>query len=114
MGGRSGGSRDAIMRSLLAENLDKASGTRTVAAITERNPAEANADVAEDAARSRPTQAVQVQGAVQVASAASEPASAAAAPFDCAARRPSILAAAAAPVPPQPKPSPSLHRSPTA
>ncbi len=51
MGGRSGGSRDATMRSLLAENLDKASNTRTVAAITERNPADANADVAEDEAQ---------------------------------------------------------------
>jgi D-alanyl-D-alanine carboxypeptidase len=47
MGGRSGGSRDAIMRNLLAENLQKAATTRTVAAITERNPADANADVAE-------------------------------------------------------------------
>ena len=47
MGGRSGGSRDAIMRNLLAENLDKAATKRTVAAITERNPADANADVAE-------------------------------------------------------------------
>ena len=37
MGGRSGGSRDAIMRNLLAENLDKAATRRTVAAITERN-----------------------------------------------------------------------------
>ena len=74
MGGRSGGSRDAIMRSLLAENLEKAASTRTVAAITERSPADANADVAEDVAQSRPTQAVQVQGAVQVASASSEPA----------------------------------------
>ena len=37
LGGRSGGSRDAIMRNLLAENLDKAATTRTVAAITERN-----------------------------------------------------------------------------
>src|SRR6201992_3111664 len=74
LGGGSGGSRDAIMRSLLAENLDKASTTRTVAAITERSPADANADVAEDEALSRPTQTVQVQGAVQVASASSEPA----------------------------------------
>src|SRR6202050_1200813 len=47
MGGRSGGSRDAIMRSLLAENLEKASTKRTVAAITERNSTDANADVAE-------------------------------------------------------------------
>ena len=52
MGGRSGGSRDAIMRNLLAENLDKAATTRTVAAITERNGADANAEVAE--ARSTP------------------------------------------------------------
>jgi len=35
MGGHSGGSRDATMRSLLAENLEKASTTRTVAAIAE-------------------------------------------------------------------------------
>ena len=38
LGGRSGGSRDAIMRNLLAENLDKGATKRTVAAITERNP----------------------------------------------------------------------------
>ena len=69
MGGRSGGSRDAIMRNLLAENLEKAATRRTVAAITERSPSDANADVAEDEAASRPTQTVQVQGAVQVASA---------------------------------------------
>jgi D-alanyl-D-alanine carboxypeptidase len=94
MGGRSGGSRDAIMRGLLAENLDKASGTRTVAAITERSPADANADVAEDVAQSRPTHAVQVQGAVQVAS--SEPASQPA----TRSIKPSVLAAAAAAVPP--------------
>ncbi len=66
MGGRSGGSRDAIMRSLLAENLEKASTKRTVAAITERNPSEANADVAEAEAATRPP-TVQVQGAVQAA-----------------------------------------------
>src|SRR3984957_10141475 len=47
MGGRSGGSRDAIMRSLLAENLEKASTKRTVAAITERNPSDSNVDVAD-------------------------------------------------------------------
>ncbi|MBV8577776.1 MAG: D-alanyl-D-alanine carboxypeptidase [Acetobacteraceae bacterium] len=40
MGGRSGGSRDAIMRNLLAENLDKAATKRTVAAISERNGAD--------------------------------------------------------------------------
>ena len=68
MGGRSGGSRDAIMRNLLAENLEKAATKRTVAAITERNSSDANADVAEAEAAARPTQTVQVQGAVQVGS----------------------------------------------
>ncbi len=67
MGGRSGGSRDAIMRNLLAENIEKAAGRRTVAAIVERNSSEANAAVAEEAARSRPAAPVQVQGAIQVA-----------------------------------------------
>lgn len=72
LGGRSGGSRDAIMRSLLAENLEKGAQRRTVAAITERSSSDANADVAEAQAESRPTQMVQVNGAVQVASAAPE------------------------------------------
>ncbi|MGC2777754.1 MAG: D-alanyl-D-alanine carboxypeptidase family protein, partial [Bradyrhizobium sp.] len=36
LGGRSGGSRDAIMRNLLAENLEKGATRRTVAAINER------------------------------------------------------------------------------
>src|SRR4051794_30490142 len=74
LGGRSGGSRDAAMRNLLAENVDKGATRRTVAAITERSPAEANAEVAEDQAQSRPTRMVQVEGAVQMASADSEPA----------------------------------------
>jgi D-alanyl-D-alanine carboxypeptidase len=73
LGGRSGGSRDAIMRSLLAENLEKAATRRTVAAITERNASDANADVAQAEAESRPTQTVQAQGTVQVASASPEP-----------------------------------------
>lgn len=73
MGGRSYRSRDAIMRNLLAENLDKASGRRTVAAITERNASEANAAAAEDAAQSRPAAPVQVQGAIQVAAAETPP-----------------------------------------
>ncbi|MBV9561897.1 MAG: SPOR domain-containing protein, partial [Bradyrhizobium sp.] len=41
MGGSSGGSRDAIMRRLLAENLDKGATTRTAAAISERGGNEA-------------------------------------------------------------------------
>src|ERR1700719_380871 len=47
MGGHSGSSRDAIMRSLLAENLEKASTKRTVAAIAERNPSDTNVEVAD-------------------------------------------------------------------
>src|SRR3954451_4169526 len=47
LGGRSGGSRDATMRPLLAENLEKGATKLTVAAITERNPAEGAIDVAE-------------------------------------------------------------------
>ena len=77
LGGRSGGSRDAIMRNLLAENLEKGATNRTVAAISERGASEANADVAEAEAAARPTQTVQAQGAVQVASATPEPALAA-------------------------------------
>ena len=102
LGGRSGGSRDAIMRNLLAENLQKAAGTRTVAAITERSASDANADVAEAEAASRPTQMVQSQGAVQVASAAPEPV---AAPATRPAK-PSVLAAATAAVPAKSEPLP--------
>jgi D-alanyl-D-alanine carboxypeptidase len=106
MGGRSGGSRDAAMRNLLAENLDKAATRRTVAAITERNPAEANAEVAEDQAQSRPTRMVQVEGAVQMASADSEPA--AMSMRQAPAPRPSLVANAAAALPPPPaKPEPA-------
>jgi D-alanyl-D-alanine carboxypeptidase len=106
MGGRSGGSRDAIMRNLLAENLEKAAGKRTIAAITERSPAEANADVAEDQAQSRPTQMVQVQGAMQMAAAAPEEA----APMRATApvAKPSVIANATAALPPaQLKPEPA-------
>jgi D-alanyl-D-alanine carboxypeptidase len=109
LGGRSGGSRDAIMRNLLAENLEKASTKRTVAAITERNASDANADVAEADAESRPTQTVQVEGAVQVASAAPEPVAAPPARSSAPANRSSIFAAATAAVPPpqaRPEPAP--------
>ncbi|NEW90060.1 peptidase M15, partial [Rhodopseudomonas sp. WA056] len=69
LGGRSGGSRDAIMRNLLAENLEKGATRRTVAAITERSSGSDDIEVAET---SRSAPPVQVQGAVQVASAAPE------------------------------------------
>jgi D-alanyl-D-alanine carboxypeptidase len=108
MGGRSGSSRDAIMRSLLAENLEKAASKRTVAAITERNPADANGDVAEAEAASRPTQTVQLQGAVQVAAEPPEPATAPAMRSTAPDPSRSIFAEAAAAVPPpQAKPEPA-------
>jgi D-alanyl-D-alanine carboxypeptidase len=76
LGGRSGGSRDAIMRNLLAENLEKASTKRTVAAIAERNPSDARTDVAEADAAAQPAPAAQAQSIVQAAPAATEPATA--------------------------------------
>jgi D-alanyl-D-alanine carboxypeptidase len=106
MGGRSGGSRDAIMRNLLAENLDKAATKRSVAAINERTAADANADVAETEADSRAAQTVQAEGAVQVASASSEPAAPPVRRAAPATR--SVIAEAAAAVPPaQAKPEPA-------
>ncbi len=97
MGGRSGGSRDAIMRNLLAENLEKGATKRTVAAITERNPADANSDMAEADAASRPTETVQVNSAL----ASAEPALAALpATRSVAPAKPSLMAAAAAALPP--------------
>ena len=65
MGGRSGGSRDAIMRSLLAENLEKASTRRTVAAITEHNSADT--DVAEAETETHPAPTIKAQGTIQAA-----------------------------------------------
>src|SRR3954462_8417725 len=104
LGGRSGGSRDAAMRNLLAENLDKGASKRPVAAITERSPSEANADVPEDQAQSRPTQMVQFQGAMQVASAAPEEA----APMRTTGSKRSVVANATAALPPaQAKPEPA-------
>jgi D-alanyl-D-alanine carboxypeptidase len=103
LGGRSGGSRDNIMRNLLAENLEKAATRRTVAAVTERNMADANADVAETEAEVRPTRTVQVNGAVQVASAAPDSVETpirAAAPV----AKPSVLSAATAALPPRVQP----------
>src|SRR5215470_2531505 len=101
LGGRSGGSRDATMRSLLAENLEKAVTKRTVAAITERGPGEANVEVAE-AETAKPAM-VQLQGAVQVTA---EPSlDAMQTTRSVASAKPSLMAAAAAALPPaQPKP----------
>ena len=102
MGGRSGGSRDAIMRNLLAENLQKASTQRTVAAISERVTSDANADVAQAAGEQRPTQTAQAQAADQAASASTDPApTPAARAANAAASR--LAAIAAAMPPPQAK-----------
>ncbi|MDF0521184.1 D-alanyl-D-alanine carboxypeptidase [Bradyrhizobium yuanmingense] len=90
LGGRSGGSRDAIMRNLLAENLDKGATVRTVAAVTERNGTEANTDVA-DASDMPARPALPVQAAAVPAPEA--------APSRLAARL-STLAAATAAMPP--------------
>jgi D-alanyl-D-alanine carboxypeptidase len=93
MGGRSGGSRDAIMRNLLAENLEKAATNRSVAAITERNPSDAADDVADAEADQQPAPAVQPQSVAQAEPAAAAPAR----PAAPGAR--SIFAAATASVP---------------
>lgn len=80
MGGHSAGSRDAIMRNLLAENLDKASTRRTVAAITEHNPSDSNVDVAsaEETDSNATTTPAPVQSApVSITPAASRPSAAA-------------------------------------
>jgi D-alanyl-D-alanine carboxypeptidase len=93
LGGRSGGSRDAIMRNLLAENLDKGATTHTVVAVTERNGADANTDVA-DASETPARPAPQAQAA-----AAPE-----AAPSRLASRLSALAAATAAMPPAQAKP----------
>jgi D-alanyl-D-alanine carboxypeptidase len=87
LGGRSGGSRDAIMRNLLAENLEKGATKRTVAAISERNPTDGAVEMAE----------------AETMAAASESAPAAM-PLtrSVAAAKPSLMAAAAAALPPAP------------
>ena len=97
LGGRSGGSRDATMRNLLAENLEKGATKRTVAAITERNPADGAVDVAEAETVSRPAETAQSASTL----AAAEP-GLAAMPVtrSIAPAKPSLMAAAAAALPP--------------
>ncbi|NOJ42869.1 serine hydrolase [Bradyrhizobium australiense] len=98
LGGRSGGSRDAIMRNLLAENLEKGATKRTVAAISERNPADGNVDVAEAETTARPAETAPSGGAF---AAAAEPGLAAMpATRSIAPAKPSLMAAAAAALPP--------------
>jgi D-alanyl-D-alanine carboxypeptidase len=104
LGGRSGGSRDAIMRNLLAENLDKGATAHTVVAVTERNGADASTDVADasDTPAARPAPPVQAAAAPAPEAAAPRPAS-----------RLSALAAATAAMPPtQPKADPKPEAKP--
>jgi D-alanyl-D-alanine carboxypeptidase len=98
MGGRSGGSRDAIMRGLLAENLNKATTSHTVAAITERNGADSNSDVADSDTSAKPA-----QGQVQTAQDTAPPARAPTA----ASRVAAAIAEATAAVPPAAKTEPA-------
>ncbi len=100
LGGRSGGSRDATMRNLLAENLDKGATKRTVAAITERNPADGAVDVAEAQIASRSAEAEPGLAAM--------PTTRSIAPA-----KPSLMAAAAAALPaPQAKVEPQARPEP--
>jgi len=93
LGGRSGGSRDATMRNLLAENLEKGATKRTVAAITERNPADGAVDVADAETASRSAETAQSGSAAEPAM----PLTRSIAPA-----KPSLMAAAAAALPPPP------------
>jgi D-alanyl-D-alanine carboxypeptidase len=95
MGGRSGGSRDATMRNLLAENLEKAATVRTAVAITEKNVADGDVAVADTTSPAET--AVQVSGG---GAAVSEPAMAAMVPAPRPAAKASLMAAAAAALPP--------------
>lgn len=97
LGGRSGGSRDATMRNLLAENLEKGATKRTVAAITERNPADGTVDVAEAETASRPAETAQSGSALAEPGLAAMPVTRSIAPA-----KPSLMAAAAAALPPPP------------
>ena len=97
LGGRSGGSRDATMRNLLAENLEKGATKRTVAAITERNPADGTVDVAEAETASRQVERAQSGSAAAEPGLAAMPVTRSIAPA-----KPSLMAAAAAALPPPP------------
>jgi D-alanyl-D-alanine carboxypeptidase len=99
LGGRSGGSRDATMRNLLAENLEKGATKRTVAAITERNPADGSVNVAKAETASRQAEMAQSSnaGADAEPGLAAMPVTRSIAPA-----KPSLMAAAAAALPSPP------------
>ena len=96
LGGRSGGSRDATMRNLLAENLEKGATKRTVAAITERNGSDGTVDVAQAETASRPAESGNAPFAAEPGLAAMQTTR------SIAPAKPSLLAAAAAALPSPP------------
>ena len=96
LGGRSGGSRDATMRNLLAENLEKGATKRTVAAITERNGSDGTVDVAQAETASRPAESGNAPFAAEPGLAAMQTTR------STAPAKPSLLAAAAAALPSPP------------
>ena len=96
LGGRSGGSRDATMRNLLAENLEKGATKRTVAAITERNGSDGTVDVAQAETASRPAESGNASFAAEPGLAAMQTTR------STAPAKPSLLAAAAAALPSPP------------
>ena len=96
LGGRSGGSRDATMRNLLAENLEKGATKRTVAAITERNGSEGTVDVAQAETASRPAESGNAPFAAEPGLAAMQTTR------SVAPAKPSLMAAAAAALPSPP------------
>lgn len=116
LGGRSGGSRDATMRSLLAQNLDRAATRRTVAAITERNPADyklASTNTDNDAADATATEREGKAG--EIAAAAAQNDEAARAPMPLPPARPATAAslyAAANPSAAVPAPAPAAPSAP--
>jgi D-alanyl-D-alanine carboxypeptidase len=93
LGGRSGGSRDATMRNLLAENLEKGATKRTVAAITERNGSDGTVDVAQAETASRPAESGNALFADEPGLAAAQTTR------SIAPAKPSLMAAAAAALP---------------
>jgi D-alanyl-D-alanine carboxypeptidase len=110
MGGRSGGSRDATMRGLLAENLGKAATTRTAAAVTERNAdAATEVAVADPQPKAAPAPTSEVQEEIAPASADSWAPAMRTPASKAGAKAAAALAEATAAVPPaqaRPEPAP--------
>jgi D-alanyl-D-alanine carboxypeptidase len=104
LGGRSGGSRDATMRNLLAENVEKGATKRTVAAITERNGSDGAVDVAQAETASRPAESGNALFAAEPGLAAMQTTR------SIAPAKPSLMAAAAAAALPSPPAKPEQNK----